>query len=191
MNFSVSKSDNSFYFHFYDDVVEKVKLPKTPLENRNDGKIDFSDYVETDFKRNKISFHKSGYIHSTDKLGNRLRDGIIGFSFNEIEISKLVLICAPKKIEYLNTTEKIRESTDIIIHLPKEIKPFTIHFDVYRNTRDKELDISNPNLLFGGFIMVTFPDQEYGLRIYAQKVLGRAIWPPFNIILTRIRNNSV
>jgi len=81
MNFFVSKSDNSFYFHFYNDVYEKVKIPKTPLEERNDGKIDFTDYISTDFERQKLSIHERGYIHSSDKNRNRLRDGIIGTPF--------------------------------------------------------------------------------------------------------------
>lgn len=190
MNFSMSKSDSSFYFHFYDDAIEKVKLPRTPLENRNDGRIDFDDYVETNFFRNKISLHESGIIHSTDRRGNKLRKGIVGLPFAEIEVSRLVLICGPKKIDTLTPYNKVDPSTDMIIHLPKGIKPFTLHFDVYRKSRSEETDISNPNLLFGGFVMVEYSDKDFGLRLYGQSVLGDANWPPFNLILTRLKENK-
>lgn len=35
--------------------------------------------------------------------------------------------------------------------------------------------------------MASPDNKDFGLRIYAQKVLGKAIWPPFNLILTRIK----
>ena len=192
LNFWVDKkeSDSSFYFHFYDDVNNKIKIPKTPIEQRDHSKIDFNDYVETDFKREHLSIHQSGLIHSKDKDGNRLRDGIVGFSFDEIEISKLVLVCAPKEIQLLTPYHKSDKTKDLLIHLNDNIQPFTLHFEVFRKSKASELDISNPNLLFGGFIVLEIENKEFGLRIYGQYVLGKPFWPPFNLILTQIKNNK-
>ncbi|WP_299526784.1 hypothetical protein [Winogradskyella sp.] len=106
-------------------------------------------------------------------------------------MSKLILVCAPKEIQQLTLHQEVDKSKDLIIHLNKSISPFTLHFDVFRKSKVSELDISNPNLLFGGFILVEIAEKEFGLRIYGQKVLGKPFWPPFNLILTRIKNNQV
>lgn len=187
MNYFPDKKDNSFYFHIYSDKKENLKIPGTPLEKRDDNRIDFNDFIETDFKRNKLSFHQSGFIHSTDNSGKRLQNGVIGIPFERIDKSLLVLILGPKKIDYLAEIQKIRENTDIVISLPDNISPFTLNFDVFRIDKINELDISNPNLILGGFIMTKYDGKEFGLRLYLQKVLGDANWPPFNLTLSRIR----
>jgi len=186
MNYQISKSDNSFYFTFYNDSVKNVKIPRTPLEERKNGVIDFNDYIETDFRREKLSIHESGYIHSKDKNNNILKKGVIGIPFDKIDISKLILICGPPKIDELIEINQIRATSDIIIHLPDNISPFTLHFDIFRVSMESNLDNSNPNLLFGGFILIKHTNKEFGLRLYAQSVGGKAFWPPFNLILTRL-----
>jgi hypothetical protein len=186
MNYFPDKKDNSFYFHIYDNKSENLRVPNIPLAKRGDNKIDFNDFVETEFKRNKLSFHQSGFIHSTDNNGNRLQDGIIGIPFEKIAKSLLILVLGPKKIDSLTEIQQIRENTDIIISLPDNISPFTLNFDVFRNDKINELDINNPNPILGGFIMTEYNGKEFGLRLYLQKVLGNANWPPFNLTLKRI-----
>jgi hypothetical protein len=186
MNFVVANSDNSFYFTFYNDSFQNVKLPSIPLEERKDGKIDFADFIETEFRRQKLSIHESGYIHSKNKEGEILKKEVIGFPFDKIEISKLILICGPTKITELEKIVEPRNKTDIVISLPDNISPFTLHFDIYRKSKESELDFYNPDLLFGGYILRSQDEKDFGLRIYGQSVKGNAIWPPFNLILTRL-----
>lgn len=186
MNYFSDKKDNSFYFHIYEEASQNIKIPNIPLEKREDNKIDFKDFVETNFKRNKLSFHKSGYIHSTDNEGNRFQDGVVGIPFEKIDKSLLILVLGPKRIDTLIEIEKINKKTDLLIDLPSDINPFTLHFDVFRKSKIPELDISIPNLIYSGFVMTEYEGKEFGLRLYLQKVLGNAIWPPFNLILKRI-----
>ncbi|MBW8241481.1 hypothetical protein K1F50_01625 [Muricauda oceani] len=188
MNFSISNTegDNSFYFHFYSDAEEPVRIPNTPLQERGDGKIDFNDYQISEFKRDHLSHHHSGAIHSKDKKGNKLTDGNKGINFDDIEVSRLVMVCAPVQIDKLPIHKKLDNTKDIIIHLKDDIQAFTLHYDVYRKSKIKEMDISNPNLLFGGYIMVAMENKDFGLRIYAQRVGGKPFWPPFNLILNII-----
>jgi len=185
LNFFLDKKDNSFYFHLYEAKGNKIKSPKIPLENRLDNKICFDDFICTDFERNKISFHKSGYIHSTDNKGIRFRDGIVGIPFDYIEKSLLVLVLGPPEIESLIEFQKINNETDIIIKLPSDIKPFTVNFEIFRKTKQAELDIPSNNIILDGYFMVEYDEKTFGLRVYLQDVLGEAIWPPFNLILTR------
>ncbi|RIV68772.1 hypothetical protein [Flagellimonas aequoris] len=96
------------------------------------------------------------------------------------------MVCAPVQIDKLPIHNKIDKSKDIVISLKDDVQPFTLHFDVYRKSKSEELDISNPNLSFGGYIMTEMDSKDFGLRIYGQKVLGEPFWPPFNLILNRI-----
>ena len=82
------------------------------------------------------------------------------------------------------------KTKDIVIRLKDDIKPFTLNFDVYKKTEVDKLDVSNPNLIFGGYILAEMDDKEFALRIYGQKVLGKPFWPPFNLILTQIKNKA-
>jgi hypothetical protein len=187
MNYFPDKKDNSFYFHIYDEAYENIRVPNTPLENRNDNLIDFNDFKTTNFKRNKLSIHESGYIHSTDNYGNRFKDGIRGIPYNEIDKSLLILILAPKKIENLIEIENPNIKPRIQFDLPSEIEPFTIHFEVYRKAKKNKLTTLNPLSLTGNHILAEFTSKDFGLRIYIQRIKGPAAWPPFNLILTRIR----
>ncbi len=186
MNYFSDKKDNSFYFHIYEESTEKLKIPNIPLHERKDRMIDFEDFVDTDFKRNKLSFHQSGFIHSTDENGKRFKDGVVGKPFTSIEKSLLILALGPKKIDTLIEIETTNLKTDILIELISDIKPFTVNFEVYRKTKMSELDISIPNLISGGFLLTEYDSKEFGLRLYLQRVLGDAIWPKFNLVLTKI-----
>ena len=190
MNYFPDKKDNSFYFHIYQGVSQNIKIPNIPLEKRENNIIDFNDFVETNFKRNKLSFHESGYIHSTDNKGNRFQNGIIGIPFDKIDNSLLILVLGPKRIDTLIETKKVNKKTDLLINLPLDIKPFTLNFEIYRKSKKNELDIAIPNLISESFVMTEYEGKEFGLRLYVQKVLGKVYWPPFNLILKRIGNKN-
>jgi hypothetical protein len=189
MNYIPSKKDNSFYFHIYQESFENLKILNIPLEKREDNKINFNDFVETNFKRNKLSFHQSGYIHSTDSKGNRFQDGVIGIPFDKIDKSLLIMILVPKKIDTLIEIEKINQKKiDVLINLPSDIKPFTLNFEIIRKSKISELDISITNLICPDLLITEYYDKKFGLRLYLKKAIGNAEWPPFNLIFKRIGN---
>lgn len=63
-----------------------VKNIGTVVEGRAQVDVNLEDIPMYEFAPHKISFHKSGYIHSTDKKGKRVSelDGRRGCSFEEI-----------------------------------------------------------------------------------------------------------
>lgn len=183
--FFVDKNDNSFYFHTYEEVNQNLKLISSNWQENQINHIDFKNITEFYFHKNKLSFHESGFIHITDKHGNRLKDNVIGIPFSEIETSLHILFFAPKKIDTLVVLEKINNQ-DIIIELPDDIKPFTLHFDVFRKSKIDSLNCDNPNLLFNDFKIKTYENKEFGLRLYLQKVLGDAQWPPVSFNRLRV-----
>jgi hypothetical protein len=184
LSFFVDKKDNSFYFHLYEEDNEVFKSYSVTSEN-GITKIEFDKIKEHDFQRNKISLHQSGYIHSTDKNGRRLKDNIIGFPFSEIEISKLILILAPKKIDTLPILNKLDLTRDIVIIMSLG-NPFVINFEIFKKSELKNLPTIHEDNFLGGFIEITIDDKEYGLRFYLQSLKGNGRWPDFSTVLSRI-----
>lgn len=188
VSFFTDKKDNSFYFHLYRRPGETPMEPKIPLHERGDSKIDFTSYHQTNFKENKISFHKSGYIHSTDNQGNRFKDGTIGIPFETIDSFLFILVLAPHNPTEMIKLDKIDSTRDVHIGLPDNIEPFAVHFAVYkRNTNPK------PNVLhrIGRIIKCEYNNKDFGLLICLSKVLkatgiDKVNWPPFTLVLKRI-----
>lgn len=184
-SFFVDKNDNSFYFHLYEEADANYKSYNLSAEN-GATKIEFDNFKEHDFKRNKLSIHPSGYVHSTDRNGKRLKDNIIGIPFVEIETSKLILVLAPKKIDELIKIDPVNPLRDIIIILSKDINPFTLNFEIFKKSELENLATDHENNLIGGYIEVTIDDKDYGIRFYLQSVNGKGDWPDFSIVLTRV-----
>jgi len=185
IGFFVDKNDNSFYFHTYEEANQNFKMFDFLWKQNESTKIEFERFKEFDFVKNKLSFHESGFIHSTDKNGKRLKDGVKGIPFSKIDTSLLILIIGPKKIETLIEIDEPNKNRDLLIELP-EVNPFTINIEVYRKSEANKLDINHANNIFGGYILFSQQNKEFGLRIYAQKVEGVPVWPPFTLTLTRI-----
>lgn len=185
ISFFVDKKDNSFYFHTYEEADQNLKSLNFTWQENQPNLIDFGNIKEHDFQKNKLSFHESGFIHTTDKLGKRLKDNVVGIPFHRIETSLHILFFAPKQIDTLVEHEKT-ENQDLIIELPNDIKPFTLHFDVYRKSQSDNLEYNNPDLLINGYVFINYDNKEFGLRMYLQKVLDEAPWPPFSFNLIRI-----
>jgi hypothetical protein len=186
MSFFVGKSDNSFYFHLYEEANGNLKTYEvTSLENGT-AKIELENLKEHDFRRNKISLHESGYIHSTNQNGNRLKDNVIGIPFSKIETSNLILLIVPKKIETLEEIHAVDESRDLRIQLPNPIEPFSINFEIFKKDCEDKLVINHEGNILGGYIAVTFDDKDYGLRFYLQSIKGKSTWPSVSFSLARI-----
>ena len=118
MNFFVDKKDNSFYFHIYRKSNEFPMKSKTPLSDKsNIQRIHFPDFEPTGFNENHISFHESGYIHSTDSDGKRYRDAIIGIPFSKIESYLFILVIVPKNPLDMIELSMVDLGRDIQIHL--------------------------------------------------------------------------
>lgn len=183
-SFFVDKRDNSFYFHLYEEDNENFKSYNV-TSDKGMTKLEFDNFDEHDFQRNKLSLHESGYIHSTDKNGKRLKDNVTGFPFAEIDTCKLVLILAPKKIDTLPILEKTDPLRDIVVLLTLG-NPFVINFEIFKKTEVENLPTDHEDNIIGGYIEITIDDKDYGLRLYFQSIKGKGQWPDFTATLTRI-----
>jgi hypothetical protein len=147
--------------------------------------------VSTGFEENKISFHKSGYIHSTDVYGQRYRDGLVGIPFENVTSFLFVLVVAPKNPLEMIELGTVDNQRDIQIHLPEDVSPFTLQFAIVRKgTKQLPLIPTEQNIL-GGYIMCEYDDKEFGLLLIITKVLktkelDEVFWPPFSLVLKRV-----
>ncbi len=184
LNFSTSK-DNSFHFHLYEESGKMLKY--YPLKKLPDGrlKIDMKNLKETEFIRNKFTFHPSGVLHSSDKDKNRFKDGLKGIAFNDISDSNLVLILAPKQVNALLKSEPPKKGHTLIIELIDQINPFTLNFEVFRKSKRNVLK-QIPVDIINGPHTIEWPDLEFGLRFYIQSVGGNPLWPEVSMVLKRI-----
>ena len=184
LNISISK-DNSFHFHLYEEANEGFKyFPSTKLK---DGriKIDITNLVNTQFIRNKFTFHPSGILHSSDKYGKRFKDGLKGISFNDIDISNLILLLAPKKISSLKKYSTKKDGFNLAIELEEHQNPFTLNFEVFRKSKRQNLK-NIPVKIIQGPHTIEWPNFDLGLRFYTQEIIGKAVWPSSSLVLKRI-----
>ena len=187
LNFFVDKKDHSFYFHIYRKLGETPMAPegKSYQEIK---KIDFKKWIPTDFPENKISFHESGFIASTDKNGGRDRDGIKGIKFDQIENFQVILIIAPPDPTQLLKFSKSDTERDIVLNLSDSIEPFSLQFFIYKKNSTKKPHIPNQMDVFGRLICCEYGDKDYGLMLAGIKVstagnVQRITWPPFALVL--------
>lgn len=191
INFFPDRRDNSFYFHIYRKPGEKIKQPETPLNQKPDRRIDFGAYYPVDFDENKISFHESGFIHSTDRQGNRFSDGVVGIPFAEIGKLTPILCVAPRDPRCLVPAGKPDSTRDITLHLPSAVEPFALHFGIRRKGFADLPAISTTEQMLPGFIGCSWDDKDFELLLTPKKVLRsnddqEVSWPPFTLVLKRI-----
>ncbi|UJH69074.1 hypothetical protein [Allomuricauda sp. SCSIO 65647] len=148
-------------------------------------KIDIKNPVTTEFMRHKFSFHKSGYIHSTNKKGNRYKDGIKGIPFNKIESSSLILLLAPKNISKLEKYRPKKDGHDFIFPISKEQSPFSMNFEVFRKSKIRNLP-KIPDDIHLGLCTYEWEDMKFGLRFYIQNIKGALEWPESTLVLKRV-----
>jgi hypothetical protein len=175
LNVFADKKDNSIYFHLYERANRK--LYSAVISN----KLIYIDKFEIhDFEQNKISFHESGYIHSTNEKGEKLKS-ILGIPFKEIQVELSILVIVPKKIESLIVANKEVNGNDLIIDFEnKKLIPFILVFDVIRISKKNEL-----LPLAKRTATIEFPNKEFGLRLHLQEILGESKWPEHSISLIR------
>jgi len=180
-----ASNDNSFHFHLYEESNKPFKYYITSTDDDGRLRIDMKNPVSSDFVRHKFTFHKSGYIHSTKKTGERYKDGVRGIQFQDIKTSNLILILAPRKIELLEKYTAKNDGHNFIVPIEKEQSPFTFNIEVFKKSSLNKLPDIPIEILQGPFTY-HWEDLDYGLRFYFQKVNGTVEWPKSTLILKRI-----
>ena len=176
LNVFADNKDNSIYFHLYERANRK--LNSAIISN----KVIYIEKFEThDFEQNKITFHESGYIHSTNKNGKKLKDSILGIPFREIDVELSILAIAPKKIDSLIIANKEINGNDLIIDFEdKSIIPFILVFEIIRISKKNDLIP-----LARQTVTIEFPNKEFGLRFHIQEIMLDSKWPEHSITLIR------
>ncbi|THV56795.1 hypothetical protein EZV76_16705 [Flagellimonas alvinocaridis] len=163
------------------------------MELLSDGRIKIENNpISTNFLRHKFTFHTSGYIHSTQKNGERFKDGIRGIPFSDIETSNLILLLAPKEISLLEKYKAKKNGHNFIIPLADEQQSFTLNFEVFRKSCLNNLPNVPKEIEQGPFSM-QWDFLRFGLRFYIQKIEGKPTWPKSSLVLKRImkRDNEL
>ncbi len=191
MSFFVDEHDNSFYFHIYRKKGETPMFCDDHPSQAEPLRIHFPSFKPTGFEENKISFHESGYIHSTDKRGKRYRDGVVGIPFENVQSFLFILAIAPKNPLEMIAATSIDRQNDLQIHLKDDANPFVVQFAVVRKGTESFPKMPSEQNLLSGFIKCDYRDRTFGLVLALTKVLNASQsielnWPPFNLILKRV-----
>jgi hypothetical protein len=103
--------DNSIYIRPDRPPGQPWRIPGGPEQDAQ-GRIhlDFQNFKSPSFDLNKISYHKSGYIHLTDRSGKRYRDGTRGPAFSEMELPYDLCILVPCNPDLLPPHTKNRDA---------------------------------------------------------------------------------
>lgn len=141
--------------------------------------LDFANFREPGFELHKITFHRSGCIHLTDRNGQRFRDGTKGPSFDEMTSPYELCLLAPPELHRLPAAG---DGNGMIANLvlPDDISPFFVMLSL------SQADVSKP-----APTLLTLPlTGGRTLLIGAHPVGGgaratQADWPPFPFFLLR------
>ncbi len=177
--------DGSLYIHPNRKSGKPWKTPK--LESRDATlMLDFEAAEEKSFDLHKISFHPSGFIHMTNKRGERLRDGTRGPSFEEMDDLYLLCIIAPSRLEEMPIFSGDPKSMVVDFVVPDEVPPFFMTLALLKGEAPEgEPDDTQITPRF------VLPLQSgYKLTFLLRKVRHRdketpATWPPFPFFLLR------
>lgn len=188
LNVSFSKQ-NDVYVHIYRDVNEAFRPPSFKMQPGVETTFNWEDFAPTDFQHHKISFHPSGYVHSTDQAGRRLKDGIRGLPFAEIGDYYGILVVVPRHPSELPPHTRQKKAKDVVLGAPSGIRPFILFFAIYRTARPPALPPPEPPL--GIYLLVAEPGLEYGVIVSSHPSHlygpdGTLQWPPFTFWLARV-----
>jgi hypothetical protein len=183
--------DGSLYIHPNRDDSKPWKTPS--IENFEQGiKLDFENPNVPNFEPHKISFHPSGYIHLTNKSGERLRDGIIGPKFEEMENLHLLCVLAPSLLSEMPIFKNDPRCMLVDLVIPDGIGPFVVALALLKGEMPKEPPDQLP---IARFIL---PLESGHKLTFALRPVKRIIestlanWPPFPFfILATGSNNSI
>lgn len=173
--------DGSIYIHPYRLAGEPWRVPggDDPVGERT--RLDFANFSEPGFELHKISFHPSGYIHLTNKNGERFRDGTKGPAFEDMNSPYLLCLLAPPELNRLPSAGN-EKGMVVDLVLPEGIGPFFVTLALAR----EEVGSSG-----GGHLTLVLPLNEGGRLIIAVRPVGLAAgattanWPPFPFFLLR------
>jgi hypothetical protein len=188
LNVSLSRQ-NDVYVHIYRDVNEAFRPPSFKVQPGVETTFSWEDFAPTDFQHNKITFHPSGYVHSTDQTGRRLKDGIRGLPFSEIDDHYGILVVVPRHPSELPATTQSKKAKDVVLEVPSGIRPFILFLALYRAAHPPVLPPPKPPL--EAYLLVTEPYLEYGVIVSAHfshlhGPYGALQWPPFTFWLARV-----
>jgi len=155
--------DNSFYFHFHENKNELLKLAKIVQIDNNNFKIE-NKFNEFEFYRQHLSIHESGRIHSKSYNGDYLDTKLKGIPFEEIEVTKLVMLIIPKRLDELEKEHKIKNG-DLIIPVAESNTFFSINIEVFRVENQNKLNWETNNFFINQFFIPNFNNKDFGLRI--------------------------
>ena len=176
--------DGSIYIHPNRENGEPWKTPR--IENDESGlKLDFNNPNIPSFELHKISFHPSGYIHLTNKRGERYRDGTRGPTFEEMDDLYLFCIIVPSKLDEMPIFEEDKTCMLLNLVVPNNIGPFFITLALLKGQLDPE---EPDDSRIARFILPL--NSGYKLTFVLRSVRQRdqntpANWPPFPFFLLR------
>lgn len=133
--------DGSIYIH----PNRKDRPWITPkLEKLNNGmKINIENSITRDFDVQKITFHRSGYIHVSNKERERLRDGIRGPSFEKIEPPYPLCVIAPSVLTEMPIFKTDKKSAVVNLQIPEKVTPFYITISFHSEDEKPDKDLIN------------------------------------------------
>jgi hypothetical protein len=177
--------DGSLYIH---PNRENLKPWQTPsLANDETGmKIDFNNSNIPGFELHKISFHPSGYIHLTNKNGERYREGTRGPTFEEMDSLYLLCIIAPCKLEEMPLFENDPKCMLIDLVVPDNISPFFMTLALAKEEVGPPED--DGSLITPRFILPLNSGYKLTFLLRAVKPKDNETlvnWPPFPFFLLR------
>lgn len=177
--------DGSLYIHPNRDPNLSWRTPK--LEGNTAGmKFNFEESEEKNFDLHKISFHPSGYIHMTNKQGQRLKDGTRGPSFEEMGDLYLFCIIAPSPLEEMPVFDGDRKYMVVNLVVPNEVPPFFMTLALLKG--DAPEDEPDETQITPRFVLPL--ESGYKLTFLLRTVQQRdkdkaASWPPYPFFLLR------
>ncbi len=180
--------DGSLYIHPYRPKGQPWRIAgSTDDKNSSVMHLDFVNFKEPAFELHKISFHPSGYIHLTNKNGQRYKEGTQGPAFNNMSLPYLFCILCPCKLDFLPVFEGDNKSMVVELILPDDVGPFYLTLTLSKG--DIVAEESQGSLLTPTIVLPL--NSGYKLIFVLRSVQSRngdepVIWPPFPFFLCRI-----
>jgi hypothetical protein len=169
--------DNSFYVHLARPIGQPWRYPGTSAARENGMiELDFINFVEPSFDLRKISFHPTGYIHSTDAKGKRFRDGLRGPAFSDMTLPHEICAMCPSHPTTLPTFDQAGGNTLRIV-IPNECGPFSAVLSIIETSMPPAASV--PDVW-----PIIFPEVRFSLLLSLRPVREMVRkepppWPPF------------
>lgn len=180
--------DNSFYVHPYRPPGQPWRVPGGDAEKSQAGRaqLDLKDFTSPQFNLHKLSYHQRGFIHLTNTMGQRYRDGICGPAFEDLSLPYDFCVLVPCDPGLL-PVHAGDPGFVARIALPDEIGPFYVTLTIIQGA-------APPAPMQGPLIVqplnFVFEGCAYGIALTMWPVKGTTeeavpAWPPFPFLLFR------